>query len=106
MFEKVPSDLVQAAWGFVATWALAGLGRLLWHIQEVQRGHRQFFSIWLVWELLTALAIGFVAVGIAEYLGFAGNVAIAVVIVVSYLGPRGIEALLERVLSKHLPPKP
>lgn len=105
MFEKMPSDLVQVAWGFVVTWAFAGLGRLLWHIQEVQRGHRQFFSIWLVWELGTALATGFIAVGVAEYLGFSGNVAIAVVIIVSYLGPRGIEALLERVLSKHIPPK-
>jgi hypothetical protein len=70
---------------------------------KVSRGRREFFSIWIVWELLTALGCGFIAVGIAEYLGFAGNVAIAAVIVVSYLGPRGIEALLERVASKYLP---
>lgn len=104
MWEKLPPELRDAMISFVVTWSLAGLGRLMWHVQEVSRGRRQFFSLWLIWELITALACGFVAVGIAEYLGFAGNVAIAVVIVVSYLGPRGIEALLERVLNRYLPP--
>lgn len=97
----LPPELLQAAWSFVVTWLLAGLGRLVWHVNEVSRGKRRFFSLWLVWETLTALAIGFVAEGIADYMGLAGKPAIAAIIVVSYLGPRGVEALIVRVLDRY-----
>lgn len=98
--SKLPTDLVQAAWSFVATWGLAGLGRLLFHVQEVGKGRRRFVSWHLLWETLTALSIGFVAEGVTAYFDLSGKVAIAVIIVVSYLGPRGIEALIERLMDR------
>lgn len=106
MEPRLPPDLPelqQAAWGAAFTWLLAMLGRLLWHVQEVQKKRRSFFSWHLMWELMTALAIGFVADGVAEYFDLSGKVAVAVVIIVSYLGPRGIEMLIERVLDRFGP---
>ena len=97
--------LSQAAWSFAATWGLAGLGRLLWHLEQVRKGHRRFWSLHLIWEALTALSIGFVAEGVADWLGLTGRPALAVVIIVSYFGPRGIEEFGRRLAAKYsLPP--
>ncbi len=73
---------------------LAWLGRMMWHVREVQGQRRRFFSVHLVWELLTACCIGFLADGVAEHFGLAGKPATAAVIFVSYLGPRGVEQIL------------
>lgn len=97
---RLPPDLQQAAWSAALTWLLAILGRLLWHVQEVQKKRRLFFSWHLLWELITALAIGFVADGVAAYFDLSGKAAVSVIIIVSYLGPRGIEMLIERVLDR------
>lgn len=54
---------------------------------------------------MTALAIGFVADGLAAWLGQTGKVAIGIVVVVSYLGPRGIEMAIERMIGRLGPPR-
>ena len=105
MDSRLPPDLEQPAWSAALTWFLAGMGRLLWHIQEVQKSRRRFFSWHLIWEVMTALAIGFVADGLAAWLGQTGKVAIGIVVVVSYLGPRGIEMAIERMIGRLGPPR-
>lgn len=105
MLEKLPSDLLQTLWGFVATWAMAGIGRLLWHVQMVSTGKRSFWSWWLIWELLTALGCGVMAEGVADWAGLTGKAALAVIVFGSYLGPRGIEVLLLRIVGRYLPPE-
>lgn len=97
---QIPSEIAQALWSFVATWALAFLGRLGWHVQEVTAQRRRFWSWQLLWEVLTALSMGYVAEGVADYLGLSGKQAIAVVIIVAYLGPRGLEELIRRFLKR------
>jgi hypothetical protein len=46
-----------------------------------------------------------IADGIAAYLGLVGKPAIAVVIVVAYLGPGGIEAGVVWLAERYAPPK-
>ena len=96
----LPPDWQSTAWSAVATIVLAWLGRMLYHVRLVQKRERRFWSLHLVWELLTAICIGFVADGLAAYLGFTGKPAVALVIVVSYLGPGGIEALIIKYLGR------
>lgn len=78
---------------------MAYIGRLAWHASEVQRGRRQWWSKHLVWELIAAVAIGLVADGVASHLGLTGAPRTAAIVAIAYLGPRGIEALVIRILE-------
>ncbi|WP_051045279.1 phage holin family protein [Tistrella mobilis] len=78
---------------------LAYVGRLLWHVGEVQRGRRRFFSTHLLWELLAAIGIGLVADGMATHLGLVGAPRTAAIVAIAYLGPRGLEDLVGRLLA-------
>lgn len=82
-----------------ATLILAYIGRLLWHVGEVQRGRRRFFSTHLLWEVVTAIGVGLVADGIVEHVGLTGGPKTAAVVAIAYLGPRGLEALIGRLLD-------
>lgn len=100
MIDNLPPQWRDLIAGLGLPVLFAWLGRLMWHVREVQHARRRFWSLHLVWEVITALAIGFVADGIAAHLGLAGRPATALVIVLSYLGPGGIEALLMRVAAR------
>lgn len=78
---------------------MAYIGRLAWHASEVQRGRRRWWSAHLVWELIAAVAIGLVADGVASHLGLSGAPRTAAIVAIAYLGPRGIEALVIRILD-------
>ena len=82
-----------------ATLILAYIGRLLWHVGEVQRGRRRFFSTHLLWEVVTAIGVGLVADGVVEHVGLTGGPKTAAVVAIAYLGPRGLEALIARLLD-------
>lgn len=89
-----------------ATLILAYIGRLLWHVGEVQRGRRRFFSTHLLWEVVTAIGVGLVADGIVEHAGLTGGPKTAAVVAIAYLGPRGLEALIGRLLDNRRGPGP
>lgn len=91
---SVSPAVKQAINGFIGTSFLAFLGRLMWHVREVRANQRRFWSLHLLWEVLTAICIGYVADGIAEYFGFDGAVRTGAVVAISYLGPRGVEDLI------------
>lgn len=78
-------------------WAV--VGRLLYHTRLVQLGQRRFWSVQLLWELPVALGMGFVADGMAAWLELTGRPAVALIVSVSYLGPRLIEGLFAVALS-------
>ena len=103
MFEQLPDELRQTFWGASIATLMAWLGRLLWHVTQVKAQKRRFFSIHLVWELITALAMGFVADGMAEYFNLDGKPALAAIVVISYLGPRGLQSLLIRFAENYVP---
>lgn len=87
--EWMNSTVIGAAWTFICSL----LGRVLYHAQLVQGGRRKFWSHELAVELGIALGMGLVADGINEVIGIKGRTAVAVIVAVSYLGPRIIEAL-------------
>jgi len=100
MQEKLPPELAQALVSAASTFGLALIGRLVWHARMAQRSERQFFSKYLLYELIIALGIGYVAEGVVTYLGLEGKVALAGIIVLSYLGPGGLEVLIVRLATK------
>lgn len=57
----------------------------------------------LLWELPLAMGMGIVGKGVAEALDTSGFVHYAVVIAVSYTGPRLIDILTQRYLDKTQP---
>lgn len=77
----------------------AGLGRLVWHLRKVHKEERAFFGRELVGEVLGA-GVGFiVGAGLAQYLGLDGRAAQGLILIVSYLGPDGFQAIVDRYLS-------
>jgi len=100
MQSWIPPELQGSFWQGLSAIALSFMGRLLWHVREVQGKRRQFWSIDLVWESVTAVCIGLAGLGVAEYMDVAGKPAFAVIIFVAYLGPRGLEHLLFFVIGK------
>jgi len=101
MDQLLPPDLRQALWSGILTFLLAWIGRMTYHIRQVQKRQRSFWSAHLLWEVPTALAIGFIADGVADYFALHGKAAIAVIIMVSYLGPAGIEAIILRLVDRY-----
>ena len=106
MSDWIPAPLRDAAASAGLTIVLAWLGRMMWHVRQVQLGDRPFFGRELWLELPMAVCIAFVADGVAEYFGLHGKPAMAAVIIIAYLGPRGIEAWLCRLARRiDTPPK-
>jgi hypothetical protein len=77
----------------------AALGRLVWHVRLVQKRERGFFGREALLEIPGVL-VGFIAgMAIAAYLGLDGRAAQGLVLIVSYLGPDGFQALFDKYLS-------
>lgn len=93
----------------------ASLARVLWHHRLVHLGKRRFWSRELLWEFPTAVFSAVIGSGLAtlaipflpdalqsdpERLYTIGN---CIVGICAWLGPRGIEVLLARVLGRYFP---
>ncbi|MFD0387695.1 phage holin family protein [Tistrella bauzanensis] len=57
------------------------------------------FSKHLWWELVAAVAIGMIADGMAHQLGLTGPPRTAAIVTIAYLGPRGLEELIVRLIA-------
>ncbi len=77
----------------------ACLGRLMWVAERASRSHRPIWTWSLFYELPIAFGMAFIAEGIADYLDLRRVTALGLVSVFSYLGPRGVTKLIERVIS-------
>lgn len=120
MLEKLPPDIqagVDAVRAFFIGLAglipTAALARLLWHRRLVRLGKRKFWSRDLVWEAPTAIFSAILGSGLgllilpllpdaihddpAKMFLFSN----AVVGLTGWLGPRGLEVLLARVVERH-----
>jgi len=82
------------------------LARLLYHRHLVSVGRRHLWSWSLVWEAPTAVFSAVVGGGLAQAADLDGLAGYAVIGIVSWLGPRGVEDLLSRVIARHYPPSP
>ena len=54
----------------------------------------------LIWELPIAAFSAILGGGLAAYFGLGGMVAQAIVGVMAWLGPRGVEVLIARIIAK------
>ena len=88
---------LQALYGAAATTLLAaGLGRLIYHGNEVRAGRRPLIGWHLVLEVPTAVGMAMVAEALAAYFGLSPQVTTGVVAALSYLGPRGAGEVVAR----------
>ncbi|MFC3568420.1 phage holin family protein [Paracoccus sp. TOH] len=90
-------EAMNKLFGGAATTLLAAFsGRLMYHAGEVRAKRRPIWSRDLAWELPTCIGMAMVGDGLADYLALTDTQSVALVAVLSYLGPRGAGAVLER----------
>lgn len=74
-------------------------GRLMWHALEVRARRRPVLCATLIWELPLAFGMALIGDGLGSYLELNRDVTIGLIAMLSYLGPRGVGAMLERWLN-------
>ncbi len=100
IWTTVPPPAREIMTSAFLTFIAAFAGRMAWHVRKVQHRERKFFSTHLWFELVTAVCCGWVADGIATYAELTGKPAIALIVVLSYLGPSGIEHAFWKLADK------
>lgn len=96
LIEALNNAIGGAATAFVAAVA----GRLMWLAGEVRAKRRPLLSLTLIWELPMAFGMALIGDGLSDYLALSDTTSIAVISAVSYLGPRGAGAIIERWIDK------
>src|SRR5690606_14486193 len=90
-------ETIQRTIGGAATALLAAvLGRTMYHAGEVRAKRRPIASWDLLWELLVAVGMAVIGDAVGSYMEFSREVTVGLIGILSYLGPRGAGALLER----------
>jgi len=103
MLEKLPPEVQQAVLAMIGLLPTALLGRALWHRRQVRLGQRKFWGWDLVWEVPTAVLCAIVGGGMASALSLDPMATHAVVGLVGWLGPRGTEVALARLMNRYTP---
>lgn len=101
-----PSGLVEYLnqWvGGAFTALLAAIaGRLMFHTQEVRSKRRKPFGWELLWEIPSAIALGFIGNGIASYFTLGQDERVGVISLVAYAGPKVVNHFVQKYLGKKL----
>ena len=105
MFEKLSAEVQQVVLALSGLFPTALLARFLWHRRLVRMGHRRFWSRELIWEVPTAGLCAVMGGGLASYFGLDPMASHAVVGIVGWLGPRGVEVVLGRLVERYAPRK-
>lgn len=96
-------DAAQRLLGGAGTALMAAIaGRAMWHASEVRAKRRPVFSKDTLWELPTAIGMALMGEGAGNYLELSNTATVALIAVLSYLGPRGMGAMLERWITRKL----
>ena len=72
----------------------------MYHAGEVKAKRRPIFCRDTLWELPTAIGMALAGEGAGNYLGLSDTSTVALIAVLSYLGPRGMGAALERWINR------
>lgn len=64
----------------------------MFHAKEVQMQRRKPISWMLLWDLPIALGMGWIALGIGNWMNSNHEVTVSIALAISYLGPHGIDA--------------
>lgn len=86
--------------GPVSVWLVAMLGRAVWYGEMVRQGKRKVAFGLLALEAATAAFCGVVGYGLAEYLDIGWRSTLALVCVLSWLGPGGAWAIAQVALRR------
>lgn len=81
----------------------AFLGRGMFHAGEVRAKRRPVVSWELLWELPVAVGMALVGDALGAYLGASREVTVGLIAALSYLGPRGVGAALEKWAASKKP---
>lgn len=98
-------SIQQLIGGGATALAAAVVGRLMWHASEARARRRPLLSLALIWELPLAVGMALIGDGLGAYLDLSRDVTVGLIALLSYLGPRGAGAILERWISGR-PPRP
>ena len=99
--EQAVVTVTTAVWAVLDSALFASaLGRIVWHCRKAQKGERKFFGPELLTEIPGVMVGWIVGMGVAEYLGLDGRAAQGLVLIISYLGPDGFQALLDKYLQR------
>lgn len=82
--------------GSLSTLFGAFVGRAMWHSNEVRAKRRKFLGREIIWEVPIVLGMWMIGLGLGDYWQLSPAGTAAVCSVLSYLGPRGAEAAIER----------
>ena len=82
--------------GALTTFFGALMGRLMWHSSEVRKNRRRFWSRELLLEAPIVIGMALMGEGVTAYLAIDGPTKALVIGGLSWLGPRGMEALFLR----------
>jgi len=87
--------------GGAATALLAALsGRAMYHAGEVRARRRPILSYDLIREIPTAVGMAIAGDALGSYMGLSREVTVGLIAVLSYLGPRGAGAMVEKWASQ------
>lgn len=86
--------------GAATTLIGASLGRLMYHAGEVKAKRRRFFGREILWEVPIAIGMAIIGEGVASYFDLGQPVRTAIIAILAYLGPRGSEVFIERIIRK------
>jgi hypothetical protein len=94
-------DLINSLWGgAIGSLIAAFVGRAMYHGQEVKAGRRKVLGWHVLWEVPAAVGMAFVGEGLAAYLSLQPPMTTALIAVLAYLGPRGSQAVIERLFDR------
>ena len=92
---------LESAWGMISGFIFTALlARLLWHVRQVKMRQRKLFSVDILWEIPVAILAIIFGAGIADYFGIDGMAAQAIVGAMAWLGPRGVEDIVCRIIER------
>lgn len=96
----VPFNLEDAA-----SWLWAGgagvMGRAMYHAHLIQQGKRKSI-LWIVCDLFIALGMGWIVLGLSDWVGLTFKVSQSLAIVAAWAGPQLIDQIISRSMNKYL----
>lgn len=96
---------MQFSLGDVLNYLLAGgagiMGRAMYHAHLIQRGEQKPW-LWIFCDLLIALGMGWIVLGLGDWLGMGMSTTQSLAIVAGWAGPQLIDKLITRSVDKYL----
>lgn len=89
--------------GGLTAFLSALVGRLMWHAGEVRAKRRPVLCLSLIWELPMAFGMALIGDGLGAYLDLSRGSTVGLIVVLAYLGPRGVAAIFERWITSRKP---